>query len=109
MTTTGIGATLSMLACFRFRTLYAGESTGMIDRKTRLGKTDLVVPALCFGTSGLGDMPGTYGYSTPEERAFETIKHILGSDFPFPQHPTTQKRAACTPLAERRLTGAPDA
>lgn len=55
----------------------------MIDRKTTLGKTELAIPALCFGTSGLGDMPGTYGYSTSEERAFETITHILNSDFPF--------------------------
>lgn len=55
----------------------------MIDRKTTVGKTDLAIPTLCFGTSGLGDMPATYGYSTPEERAFETISHILRSDFPF--------------------------
>ncbi len=54
-----------------------------IDKQTRLGKSALNVPALCFGTSGLGDMPATYGYSTPEERAFDTIRHILGSDFPF--------------------------
>lgn len=54
-----------------------------IDSKTTLGRTDLAIPSLCFGTSGLGDMPGTYGYSTPEERAFETIAHILDSDFPF--------------------------
>ncbi len=55
----------------------------MIDKKTPLGKTNLTVPAICFGTSGLGDMPATYGYSTPEERAYETIEHILNSDFPF--------------------------
>lgn len=55
----------------------------MIDKKTALGKTSLRVPALCFGTSGLGDMPLTYGYSTPEERAYKTIEHILNSDFPF--------------------------
>lgn len=54
-----------------------------INSKTTLGRTDLAIPSLCFGTSGLGDMPGTYGYSTPEERAFETIAHILDSDFPF--------------------------
>ena len=55
----------------------------MIDNKIALGKTGLSVPALCFGTSGLGDMPATYGYSTPEKRAYETIEHILNSDFPF--------------------------
>lgn len=55
----------------------------MIDSKTTLGKSDLAVPPLCFGTSGLGDMPATYGYSTPEDRARDTILHILQSDFPF--------------------------
>ena len=55
----------------------------MINKKTTLGKSTLTVPALCFGTSGLGDMPATYGYSTPEERAYATIEHILNSDFPF--------------------------
>lgn len=54
-----------------------------IKQKNTLGKSTLSVPTLCFGTSGLGDMPATYGYSTPEERAFETISHILRSDFPF--------------------------
>ncbi|WP_430881146.1 aldo/keto reductase [Granulosicoccus sp. 3-233] len=55
----------------------------MINSRTKVGKSTLNIPALCFGTSGLGDMPATYGYSTPEERAFDTIRHILDSDFPF--------------------------
>lgn len=55
----------------------------MINKRTPLGESTLTVPALCFGTSGLGDMPATYGYSTPEERAYATIEHILNSDFPF--------------------------
>ncbi len=32
-------------------------------RNTEIGKTGLRVPPLCFGTSGLGSMPGTYGYA----------------------------------------------
>lgn len=55
----------------------------MIDRKTPLGDTGVIIPALCFGTSSLGDMPRTYGYSTPEERAYATIEHILESPFAF--------------------------
>ena len=45
--------------------------------KTRLGKTGLEIPRLCFGTSGLGDMPDTYGYGVDEERAKATIRAIL--------------------------------
>ena len=37
--------------------------------KVRLGRTDLMVTAVCFGTSGLGDMPDTYGYGVDEARA----------------------------------------
>lgn len=55
----------------------------IIDRKTYIGNTTLQVPALCFGTSALGDMPDTYGYSTPEERAHSTIESVLSSQFPF--------------------------
>ena len=42
-----------------------------------LGKTDLEVTELCFGTSGLGDMPDTYGYSVDEERAHATVRAIF--------------------------------
>jgi D-threo-aldose 1-dehydrogenase len=34
-----------------------------------LGRTDLTVSKLCFGTSALGDMPDTYGYGVDEHRA----------------------------------------
>ncbi len=30
--------------------------------KVRLGRGGLMVTPICFGTSGLGDMPDTYGY-----------------------------------------------
>ena len=36
-----------------------------------LGRTSLAVSKLCFGTSGLGDMPDTYGYEVDEDRAKE--------------------------------------
>jgi D-threo-aldose 1-dehydrogenase len=49
---------------------------GVMD-KVRLGRTDLRVTSICFGTSGLGDMPDTYGYGVDEERAQATIHAIF--------------------------------
>lgn len=40
-------------------------------------KTGLHLPPLAFGSSGLGDMPDTYGYAVNEERARQTIRAIL--------------------------------
>lgn len=48
-----------------------------------LGKTDLEVTDLCFGTSALGDMPDTYGYSVDEDRALDTIRAIFDSSVNF--------------------------
>ncbi len=42
-----------------------------------IGKTGLRVPAICFGTSGLGGMPDTYGYDVGEARALDTVRAIL--------------------------------
>ena len=42
-----------------------------------IGKTGLHLPPLAFGSSGLGDMPDTYGYAVSEERARLTIRGIL--------------------------------
>lgn len=49
----------------------------------RIGRTGLVVPKLCFGTSGLGDMPDTYGYGVDEERAKATIRAIFDGPVTF--------------------------
>jgi len=43
----------------------------------RLGSSSLDVPPLCFGTTSLGDMPNTYGYSVDEERAYATVRAIF--------------------------------
>jgi D-threo-aldose 1-dehydrogenase len=51
--------------------------------KVRLGRTDLKVTSVCFGTSGLGDMPDTYGYSVGETRAKATVRAILESPVDF--------------------------
>jgi D-threo-aldose 1-dehydrogenase len=48
-----------------------------------LGKTKLSVTPLCFGTSGLGNMPDTYGYEVDEARARETLLAIFDSSVNF--------------------------
>ena len=52
-------------------------------QKTRLGRTDLTVSKICFGTSSLGDMPDTYGYGVSEERARATIGAIFAGPVNF--------------------------
>ena len=51
--------------------------------RTRLGASTLEVPPLCFGTTSLGDMPNTYGYSVDEERARETVRAIFDGSQKF--------------------------
>jgi D-threo-aldose 1-dehydrogenase len=48
-----------------------------------IGQTELEVTNICFGTSGLGDMPETYGYGVDEERAFATVGAILDGPVNF--------------------------
>lgn len=45
--------------------------------KRPIGKTGLSVTPLSFGTSGLGNMPDTYGYEVDEERARMTVHAIF--------------------------------
>jgi D-threo-aldose 1-dehydrogenase len=45
--------------------------------KTKIGSTGVEIPAIGFGTSGLGDMPDTYGYAVDEERARATVRAIF--------------------------------
>lgn len=47
-----------------------------MDRKP-IAATGLAVSPICFGTSGLGDMPDTYGYSVDEDRARATVHAIF--------------------------------
>ena len=51
--------------------------------KTRLGRTSLMVPRICFGTTSLADMPATYGYPVDVERAKATVNAILDGPAPF--------------------------
>ena len=45
--------------------------------KVRLGRTNLSVSNICFGTTSLADMPDTYGYGVDEERARATVRAIF--------------------------------
>lgn len=45
--------------------------------KRPIGQTGIEITPLAFGTSALGDMPGTYGYGVSEEQARETLKAIF--------------------------------
>jgi D-threo-aldose 1-dehydrogenase len=51
--------------------------------KVRLGRTGLFVTPICFGTSGLGDMPDTYGYSVEADRAKATVEAIFAGPANF--------------------------
>lgn len=51
--------------------------------KVRLGRTQLQVTPICFGTSGIGDMPDTYGYGVDEERARATVRAIFAGPANF--------------------------
>lgn len=48
-----------------------------------VGRTGLRVANIAFGTSGLGDMPETYGYGVSEEQATATIDAIFDGPAPF--------------------------
>jgi D-threo-aldose 1-dehydrogenase len=52
-------------------------------KKVRLGRTDLMVTPVCFGTSGIGDMPDTYGYGVDADRAKATVLAIFGGPVNF--------------------------
>ena len=51
--------------------------------RLEIGKTGVFVTPICFGTSPLGDMPDTYGYSVSEEQAVHTIEAIIESPINF--------------------------
>jgi D-threo-aldose 1-dehydrogenase len=48
-----------------------------------IGKTGLSVTPLCFGASGLGNMPDTYGYEVDDARARATLHAIFNSQVNF--------------------------
>jgi D-threo-aldose 1-dehydrogenase len=48
-----------------------------------LARSGLSIPAICFGTSALGDMPDTYGYAVDEARARATLDAIFNGPIGF--------------------------
>jgi D-threo-aldose 1-dehydrogenase len=48
-----------------------------------LHASGLTLPAICFGTSALGDMPDTYGYSVNADRARATLDAIFDGPIGF--------------------------
>jgi D-threo-aldose 1-dehydrogenase len=48
-----------------------------------IGTTGIEVSQICFGASGLGNMPATYGYEVDEERARATIRAIFDGSTNF--------------------------
>src|SRR5215216_3105270 len=57
-------------------------AAGQVD-KMNLGRTNLVVSKICFGTTSLADMPGTYGYGVEEQRGKETLRAIFAGPVNF--------------------------
>ena len=51
--------------------------------RSPVAKTGLTIPSICFGTSALGDMPDTYGYSVDEARARATLDAIFDGPIGF--------------------------
>jgi len=48
-----------------------------------LGSTGLLVTPICVGTAPLGNMPETFAYEVPEERALATVRAFFASPFNF--------------------------
>jgi D-threo-aldose 1-dehydrogenase len=51
--------------------------------KVIVGRANLAVSNICFGTSALGHMPDTYGYGVDDERAKQTIRAIFAGPVNF--------------------------
>ena len=45
--------------------------------KTRLGRTNLMVSRVCYGTGPIGHMPEVYGHGSTEELAYATVRAIF--------------------------------
>ncbi len=52
-------------------------------KSVTLHASGLTLPAICFGTTALGDMPDTYGYSVGADRARATLDAIFDGPIGF--------------------------
>ena len=57
------------------------DSTTLARR--RFGPTELEVTPLCIGTAALGNMPETFDYAVPEDRALATLDAFFASPINF--------------------------
>jgi D-threo-aldose 1-dehydrogenase len=55
------------------------EETGVANsiETTKLGRTDLMVSRVCWGTGPIGHMPEVYGHGSSEELAYATVNAIF--------------------------------
>jgi D-threo-aldose 1-dehydrogenase len=60
-------------------------NNGVADPSSRrpLGRTGLFVSPICIGCAPLGNMPETFEYSVPKQRAFDTLHAVLESPLNF--------------------------
>jgi D-threo-aldose 1-dehydrogenase len=54
-----------------------------VTNKARLGRTDLMVTPICFGTGGIGDIPDTDSFRSGAERARATVQAIFDGPVNF--------------------------
>ncbi len=47
------------------------------------GNTGLSVTPICVGCAEIGNMPDTFAYEVPEDRAFATVRAIFASELNF--------------------------
>lgn len=52
-------------------------------KSVTLAASGLTIPAICFGTTALGNMPDTYGYSVDADRARATLDAIFDGPIGF--------------------------
>ncbi|MFN0190417.1 MAG: aldo/keto reductase [Aestuariivirga sp.] len=50
---------------------------------TKLGRTNLQIPELCWGLAPISDMPGTYGHGVTPDEARIVLNAIFDSAYPF--------------------------
>src|SRR5579863_9660873 len=58
------------------------EASGPLALRS-LGSTGLHVTPICIGAAPLGNMPETFAYEVPEERALNTVRAFFAGPFNF--------------------------
>ena len=58
-------------------------TTGIAEKKVKLGNTGLMVTPICFGMSPLSNMPHVYGYGVTDDEVSAAIKAMFASPINF--------------------------